>query len=313
MNIVFRTLFGSRLYGTALPDSDHDYKGIYLPTAEQILLGEGPYHVKLAAEDDVYTLKRYLELLAEGQAVALDMYFSPPAAWKQLDPIFYDVQKIGPKLINRNVAASVGYARAQASKYSVRGTRITALETVLDILRKHPKPGDQLQDALFAGGFAVATLPAELAEHVRVVGGEGLPAQTFLEVCGRKIALNCKVSLAIDCWGGLLAEYGERAREAADAKGADLKALYHAERIIGQTLELLLTGNITLPRPTPVANHLLQIRRGEIEPAAIFDSIERGFESIAAAQKDCNVLPTEPDTEAARELVMQIHREVLSA
>ncbi len=32
MNIIFKTLFGSHLYGTDTPESDYDEKGIFMPT-----------------------------------------------------------------------------------------------------------------------------------------------------------------------------------------------------------------------------------------------------------------------------------------
>ena len=42
MQLIYSTLFGSRLYGTELPDSDYDVKGVFLPTADEILLGNPP-------------------------------------------------------------------------------------------------------------------------------------------------------------------------------------------------------------------------------------------------------------------------------
>jgi predicted nucleotidyltransferase len=35
MNLIVKTIFGSRLYGTNNEESDLDYKGIYLPTKEE--------------------------------------------------------------------------------------------------------------------------------------------------------------------------------------------------------------------------------------------------------------------------------------
>jgi predicted nucleotidyltransferase len=39
MRIIVKMKFGAHLYGTATSDSDLDYKGIFLPTKEQLLLG----------------------------------------------------------------------------------------------------------------------------------------------------------------------------------------------------------------------------------------------------------------------------------
>jgi predicted nucleotidyltransferase len=42
MKIIVKMKFGAHLYGTATPDSDVDYKGIFLPTKEELLLGRVP-------------------------------------------------------------------------------------------------------------------------------------------------------------------------------------------------------------------------------------------------------------------------------
>jgi predicted nucleotidyltransferase len=40
MNIIFKTQFGSHVYGTNLPTSDLDYKAIYIPEPKELLLGK---------------------------------------------------------------------------------------------------------------------------------------------------------------------------------------------------------------------------------------------------------------------------------
>lgn len=92
LDLIVLMQFGSHLYGTDSPDSDVDFKGIYLPTQEQILLNQIPKSVsyktkstkeegvKNTSEDidcQVYSLHYFLKLAAEGQTVALDMLHAP--------------------------------------------------------------------------------------------------------------------------------------------------------------------------------------------------------------------------------------------
>src|ERR1700683_2655735 len=90
MDLIVMMRFGSHLYGTATPESDLDLKGVYLPEARDILLQRvkatvTSNRVKAAGEkneagdvdSEFYSLQRYLDLLAEGQTVALDMLFAP--------------------------------------------------------------------------------------------------------------------------------------------------------------------------------------------------------------------------------------------
>lgn len=90
---IVRMRFGSHLYGTNTPESDLDIKAIYLPSARDILLQrvkpavtghrEKAKGEKNTADDtdfEAYSPAKFLNLLSEGQTVALDMLFAPPGA-----------------------------------------------------------------------------------------------------------------------------------------------------------------------------------------------------------------------------------------
>lgn len=88
MNKILEMKFGSHLYGTDTPESDLDFKAIYLPSAREIVLGnykrtDNHSRKKKLCErntkDDVYveilSLDQFLKLLTEGQTMALDILF----------------------------------------------------------------------------------------------------------------------------------------------------------------------------------------------------------------------------------------------
>lgn len=309
MQQIYRTVFGSRLYGTDLPTSDFDYKGVFLPSAEQILMNEIPRTHTAAAEDESYSLARYLDLLAQGQTVALDMLFAPPDKWTQMDPIWYDVLQNKGKILNRKCGAAVGYARAQAEKYSLKGARMTALEEALAVIRAWPKQGDALQDALFANGAHLfGQQPPHVQQYLRLTDIDAESGIRFLEICGKKVGLTSTCKFADMVLTKQLAEYGDRAAE-AKAASADWKALYHAVRVTEQTKELLETGEITLPRPN--AGELLEIRMGLVPVAAVFDRVERGIAEVLAAQA-VSELDAEPDRSWMRAFILDCHKEVVA-
>ncbi|QQV91959.1 hypothetical protein vBKpMFBKp34_100 [Klebsiella phage vB_KpM_FBKp34] len=49
--IVMETIFGSHLYGLNTPNSDTDYKGIFIPDAKDILLGKAPKTIQSSTGD----------------------------------------------------------------------------------------------------------------------------------------------------------------------------------------------------------------------------------------------------------------------
>lgn len=294
---IYRCTFGSRLYGTELPGSDYDTKGIFLPSRDEILLCQPPKTWTAPAVDgndnESYSLQRYLELLAQGQTVALDMLFAPPSQWKQMDPVWYDVLRIAPFILTKRCGAAIGYARAQAEKYSLRGARIKALELVIQVLADSGSDADM--------EFPAAELPVD-NPYIKV--GDG-----FLTVCGKSVDLTSSVERAIALFTKMKDEYGQRAQDAA-VGGADWKALYHAVRITEQTIELLETGEITFPRWN--AADLLKIRRGEYTPEAIYTRIEEGIVNIEAAQAKSD-LPDDPDRELINKLVRDVHLEIVTS
>lgn len=297
--IVFMP-FGSAVYGTALPSSDADYKAVFLPTRREILLGKVPQAVNLhtnkgdtknTAEDtdlEMYSLSNYLDLLCQAQTVALDMLFTKPT---QRSPIWDAIVDNRSSLLSRKCGAAIGYARAQAERYSLRGVRMEALSQVLDVLRAVPGHTDvgEVVEAVFAGmapntrGYA--RVWEEDAPH--------MPSGKLnhLEVCGKRVGYTASVKFAIDVYSHQLNGYGDRAA-AAREQGADWKAMYHALRISFQTQELLTWGRITFPRPE--AAYLLSVRKGERSPQEVSEAIEKGLQDVLDAQAKSH-LPEEPD------------------
>src|ERR1700722_15667678 len=124
-HIVVRIEFGSHLYGTNTSASDHDYKSVYVPCADDILfqrvkgsLGhkgkrfEGDKNSPEDTDDEMYSLQRYLGLLSEGQTVTIDMLFAPKPLITS--PLWEEIRANKDLLLTKRSAAFVGYCRTQA-------------------------------------------------------------------------------------------------------------------------------------------------------------------------------------------------------
>jgi hypothetical protein len=135
METIFRTKFGSHLYGTDTPTSDLDFKSIHLPSANDILLQrvkgsvgdrkgktEGEKNSPEDIDDESYSLQRYLSLLAEGQTVAIDMLFAPKP--EITSNLWGYICSKKDRLLTKKSAAFVGYCRTQANKYGIKGSRV---------------------------------------------------------------------------------------------------------------------------------------------------------------------------------------------
>lgn len=149
--IICRTVFGSRLYGTDTPESDTDYKSVFLPTVDEILTGRIPKSITMSTgkhndkntKDDVdhesFSLHYFMQLLYQGQTVALDMLHGNVE--EVTTPMWRELKEHKHEFYTKNMKAFVGYARKQAAKYGVKGSRLDAArEALAFLLTQETKP-----------------------------------------------------------------------------------------------------------------------------------------------------------------------------
>jgi hypothetical protein len=319
MDLIVEMRFGAHLYGTQTPQSDLDLKGVYLPEARDILLqraaatviatrGKAPGERNRPGDVDreAFSLQRYLELLAEGQTMALDMLFAPDSAMTiPPQPLWREIQANAGRLVTRRASAFVRYCQQQANKYGIKGSRVASARKALDLLQgaearlgTKAKLGD-IADSLVA--FAAA------AEHVAlvdlVVPGDRLVRH--LDVCGRRMPYTGSIKTAREVLARLVKEYGQRALQAERNEGIDWKALSHAVRVGREAVELFRTGRITLP--LPYADHIRSIKSGALAYEAVADEIERLLGEVQAAAA-ASTLPEVPDQALIDALVEDAYR-----
>lgn len=335
MNKILELKFGSHLYGTSTPESDLDFKAIYLPSARDIVLGRVKGTIqqgrkKAACErntkDDIdietFSLCRYLELLTEGQTVSLDILFGYKNTMtfatdqgKEIMQTIYDNRK---RLITRNVNAFVGYARQQAAKYGIKGSRMDSLKRtmmLLDDLHANHNPYDKLDKhsaAIVALEIATKDLisleKTPLVEIVMLKGPKGAFDAPHLRVNGRAIPFHATVKYAREIVGKMLDGYGQRAHKAHLAGGIDWKALSHAVRVNSEAMELLETSEITFPCQNK--DLLLKIKKGELPYEQVAEMIEEGLAKLYEAHEK-SPLPDKPDQEFVDDLIYDVYSKIV--
>ncbi len=318
--------FGSHLYGTNTENSDLDFKGIYLPTAREIVLGNYPKSLNSSrpkqpfernTKDDVdmeiFSLDRFVNLLTEGQTVALDMLFG----YKSVTPTWLDLQIMSHlydnrvKLLNRNVNSFVGYAKQQAAKYGQKGFRLATIREALELFKKLPLHHKLKEFKVEMDNFIERNRPMDSSEElVKWVYGT-LPSgdvDTMFECCGKKVSLNASVKYGRDIFQRMFDAYGHRALMAEKNEGVDWKALSHAVRVNSEAKELLTTSLITFPRPD--RELLLAIKTGKMLYKEVADIIDNGLKDLLETQKT-SILPEQPDFKWAQDFIFHVYSEIV--
>lgn len=322
MNKILEIKFGSHLYGTDTPNSDLDLKGIYLPTAREIVLHsykktisttrpkrEHERNNKDDVDIEIFSLDRYVELLTQGQTVALDMLFAPLSSYTFSGDgvdILLSIYKNREKFLSKSMCNSFfGYAKQQAAKYGQKGFRVHALRESLEWFNKLPDNSKLLDNQ------DILQILTETNEHIKFVdckGPNGVPAKHF-EVCDKKYAFHNTVKYVRIHLQKRFDEYGHRALLAEKNEGVDWKALSHAVRVNSQAKELLQDHHITFPRPDKEL--LLKIKLGQMDYKEVAELIENGLQEMTELEKT-STLPDAPDMEFVNNFVFNTYMDVIN-
>lgn len=284
MDLLFKTKFGSHLYGLNTPSSDTDYKGIYMPTLSQLLLGTWPKsirtstgtaHTKNTSEDideEYYALPYFIKLAVEGDTTALDMLHANKSSTLVTSPLWEELKSRRKEFYSRDMKALVGYVMHQAAKYGMKGTR---LATMQDVLNKSKHLVGKLRDV-------VHLLPQN--EYCKVVlEPENAKQQPYYEVCGKKFLLNAQVQDLQFLMQEQLDKYGERARLAQANEGVDWKALSHALRVAYQMKSVYEDGDFEYPLKQ---SHFLRlVKAGEVDFSEVKQVLESTLERVEELAK----------------------------
>jgi hypothetical protein len=297
MNLLVKTIFGSHLYGTNTEESDMDYKGIFMPSKKEMFLGKIPKCIsettksgntsKNTAEDvdtDIYSLQYFVELALQGETVALDMLHTPKELTITSLPIWDELVSLRSKFYTKNLKAFVGYCRRQAAKYGIKGSRISAAKSVMDLLYKY-NGNEKMQEVW-------DKLP--LSEHLYFIEDSPNGLRQY-QICGKIFQESVALYYVVDILEKFVEQYGKRARLAEQNKGIDWKAVSHAVRVAYQTKSILQEG--TMIFPLPEAYFVKKIKQGELhyikEVLPVLENLMDRIELLSKYSK----LPEKPDRE----------------
>lgn len=299
MEILVKMKFGSHLYGTDTPESDLDIKGVYMPSPDQIMMGEWPDVVSLStnkssdkntAEDvdeEYYSIHKFMKMLMKGEVVALDILHAPNDVIYQSSPLWEELRVNSDLFNTSSMAAFVGYAQKQAAKYGIKGSRLNDAKEVLewlDDLANCESPEAKIQ--------AFPFFSLDHVEHLEQTS-TGI---NQLKICGLTIQGTMKVNYAADIIRGYISKHGARAKLAAKNEGIDWKAVSHAIRAAMELKEIYTKGKISFPLKEAV--FLKKIKAGELDYISVVAPIlEEKVEEVKTLAENSD-LPEKVDKKA---------------
>ena len=315
--MIVRMVFGSHMYGLNTPESDTDYKGIYLPELEELLLSKHAKHISRSTgndrskntaadtDEEIYSLDEFIKLAVQGETVALDMlHVNPDMVKVEVDPLYgyiwNDLVANRSKFYTKNLKAYMGYVKKQASKYGLKGSRISAMReaiTALENIEGREVPLFSVWGQLPENEFTTKTT---------VETPNGL--QRFYEVNMKKYQDTVTVEYTLERITKALAGYGARALMAEKNEGVDWKAMGHALRAGYQMRDIFKYGSFSYPLTE--TEFLCKVKAGSLDYLTeVAPELERVVEEIEALSGTVD-LPARSDVQYWDDWLVKTYRDV---
>jgi hypothetical protein len=301
MNIINEMLFGSHLYGLDTPNSDKDYKGIVLPSKNQLLLGKTSFHVDHSTnnnasrntKDDVdktyYSLQYFVDLACQGETVALDMLHAPDDKVIVNSDIWKFLVDNRHRFYTKSMKAYIGYVRKQAAKYGAKGSRLAEIERVLNI-------ANAANDNQTVGELTVT--------ESDVVKWVVYKDNYYLEVCGSKYQDNLKIPFLKRDLQKHFDKYGERTKLAKLNEGIDWKALSHALRAGYQARDIFTKGYFEYPLTE--SSILMDVKQGKLDFNVVEPLLSQLVDEVTILANQSNY-PDKVDREFWDDFIIESH------
>ncbi|SFP95456.1 DNA polymerase beta superfamily protein [Hymenobacter arizonensis] len=340
--ILFEAVSGSRAYGTNLPHSDTDLKGVFILPEDQFYGLDYVPQVANETNDEVfYELRRFVELLLKNNPTVLELLGTPADCIVYKHPLFDQFQATDflSKLCRQSFAE---YAVAQIRKAKGLNKKINhpeppARKSVLDFCYVTAGAGAQpvaawlARKGLEASQCGLANVPhltdlyalfvdatpgrqhgyrglvrdPETSQDVLLSAvPKGEEPVAYLSFNRNGYSTYCRVFR--EYWEWVAKRNTERYENTVQhGKNYDAKNMLHVFRLLQMAEEIAATGELNVRRPN--REFLLQIRRGEFEYDELVAEAEQLVERVEAAFAGSG-LREAPDKEHAEQLLRQVRK-----
>ncbi len=316
--VLYVTMYGSKLFGTDNPNSDTDYKGIFIPSKEDVLLKRDIEHYnyntnsksKNSKEDvdlQLYSIYKWFSLLKKGETGALDLLFSFFREDTQIyrDEDFLNIIKANyQKFYNKNLHSFIGYCVGQSKMYNIKGERYNELHYFVRLFKEiaieDPKVKlesyfDKIEQIFKSREFKyVKFIKAAISR-----GNQAYREGQYVQLLGKRFAGSVTVGYFSERIEEMEKQFGHRTKDAS--KGIDYKALSHAVRVINEVEELLDDAFITFPLKN--RKYITAIKEGKIELDEVMEYINQKLD-IVQDKLDNSSLPDKSDEEFIDKLTL---------
>lgn len=294
--IIFLVKAGSHFFNLAGPNSDKDYRGVYMPSNKEFYEGEGRRKmidyktndgnkkgIKNGAEDvdfSLFSITKFLELLKSGDFNMMELLHAPEEVIIINSDIMKDLTAMKQSLLVNDISSFLGFIKKEYKRYGINIHHYEEQEKLKKFLDKYPEH------------TRLNTIWKEIEKY-----GENNSFITFttsktgnnksvpsLKIAQRLYQNTVTVDYVRNAIKQRLETYGHRQKNMAK-DGVEFKGLYHALRLIYEANDLFDYGEFKLPFNESRHETLKGIKYSTMKQQTIFDLIDNGIEYLYDREK----------------------------
>lgn len=290
--LIFEGMAGSRLYGTATPESDVDSRGVCIPPMELLLDPFQGFEVKdsgFEVGDDraIYALAKFLELSAKGNPNILELFFVPAGQTLYADERWEYLSENSHLFITNNLRKAFGgYSFAQHK-----------------LIERHRKWYlNPMTEKPTRAMYGLSQTP--IISEANIQNFMSIPQNLFSEDVQEELRKERDYREAKKQWDGFVqwkANRNPKRKVMEEKVGYDTKAGMHLLRLLLEGTELLETGKLVFPLYQ--RDLLLDVRNGKLTYEHFLDTATRFVERLESVESK---LPEKPDYNKIRTLYFEL-------
>lgn len=280
INIILKVVHGSHLYGTVTDNSDKDYKGIYIPTHKDYLLQTvekcisdntnitNEKNSKDDVDSQIFSLNNFITLCKKGDTYAIDMLHVNKENVLITSDIWKELRSKRHMFYTSSLYSYTGYLKQQASKYSIKGSRLSDCEELIKFLSQF-KMDSRLEDHI----DKIPTLENMIinVDHIKIID--------------KIFQFRTRIGDILKPLSKFLEMSGKRTLEARNNINIDWKSISHAFRSGLQLKEIYLTKDLIYPLKD--REYLLDIKLGKYH--WVNDNIPEKLDDLLTELKDLSI------------------------
>jgi predicted nucleotidyltransferase len=298
---MFNAKFGSHLYGLERPESDTDYKGIYVPKLKEVIMARCKHTVEYTSDTvdtSYYSIGKFVTILSKNDTVSMDMLHTPNQFVIQKDTHWEAMQANRADVYCKNMRGLLGYIKTMSSKYGHKAQRreeITELLGLMEHLEDHVKISQTtLPEQVMRAGFKYIKFTPH---HENIIAN--------IDVCGGRHQITSSVYHLKQALQSNLKQFGRRTK-ATTEQGGDWKSLSHALRVLIQLEEIIDTRDLIFPLIRK--DEIMKVKLGQVPHIDVISNITDAYDRVIEKLESSD-LPEHNNMARFEDILMSIYKD----